>query len=133
MSGRVLTASALVDITTQRSVYGTAFLVAAVELGLTLVAPSTALLQAWASVPPSDRALLELLLAAPAVVVDELDAATALRAGVRAHPVHETGRFDAAAAHAVDVALERGYSILTSDPAPIWEIDPEVPIEELPG
>ena len=66
MSGRVLTSSAIVDIATDRSVYGRAFLVAAVELGMTFPTPSTALLQAWAAVPAEARALLELFLDAPA-------------------------------------------------------------------
>ena len=60
MSGRVLTSSAIVDIATNRSVYGRAFLVAAVELGMTFPVPSTALLHAWAAVPPQARAMLEL-------------------------------------------------------------------------
>lgn len=75
MSGRVLTSSAIVDIATDRSVYGRAFLVAAVELGMTFPTPSTALLQAWAAVPPQARALLELFLDAPAVVVEDLGCA----------------------------------------------------------
>jgi len=81
-----------------RSVYGRALLVAAVELGMTFPTPSTALLQAWATVPPEARALLELFL--DAVVVEDLDAQAAGRAGVRAHPAHQIGSFDVAAAHA---------------------------------
>ena len=133
MSGRVLTSSAIVDIATDRSVYGRAFLVAAVELGMTFATPSTALLQAWAVVPPPARALLELFLDAPAVVVEDLGASVASRAGVRAHAAHETGRLDVAAAHAVDVAITRGLAILTAESGPLRAIDPNVEIEELPG
>lgn len=133
MSGRVLTSSAIVDIATDRSVYGRAFLVAAVELGMTFPTPSTALLQAWAAVPPEARALLELFLDAPAVVVEDLSASVADRAGVRAHPAHQTGRLDVAAAHAVDVAITRGLPILTAEPGPLRAIDPDVEIEELPA
>ena len=133
MSGRVLTASAIVDIATDRSVYGRAFLVAAVELGMTFPTPSTALLQAWAAVPPQARALLELFLDAPAVVVEDLGVSAAGRAGVRAHFAHEAGRFDVAAAHAVDVAITRGFAILTAEPGPLRAIDPDVEIEELPA
>lgn len=133
MSGRVLTSSALIDIATDRSVYGRAFLVAAVELGMTFPTPSTALLQAWAAVPPEARALLELLLDAPAVVVEELGASAAMGAGVRAHPAYQAGCFDIAAAHAVDVAIARGFAILTAEPGPLRAIDPDVEIEELPG
>jgi hypothetical protein len=133
VSGRVLTASAIVDIATDRSVYGRAFLVAAVELGMTFPTPSTALLQAWAAVPPQARALLELFLDAPAVVIEDLGASTAGRAGVRAHPAHEAGLFDVAAAHAVDVAITRGFAILTAEPGPLRAIDPDVEIEDLPA
>lgn len=132
MSGRVLTSSAIIDIATDRSVYGRAFLVAAVELGMTFPTPSTALLQAWAAVPPEARALLELFLDAPAVIVEDLGASTAARAGVHAHPAHQTGSFDVAAAHAVDVAITRGLPILTAEPGPLRSIDPDVEIEELP-
>ncbi|MGH3751107.1 MAG: hypothetical protein ACRDRP_00130 [Pseudonocardiaceae bacterium] len=132
MSGRVLTCSAIVDIATGRSVYGRAFLVAAVELGMILPTPSTALLQAWAAVPPQARALLELFLDAPAVVVEDLTGPVAGRAGVRAHPAHQAGCFDVAAAHAVDVAMARGLAILTAEPGPLRAIHPDVEIEELP-
>jgi len=133
VSGRVLTSSAIVDIATNRSVYGRAFLVAAVELGMTFPTPSSALLQAWAAVPPEARALLELFLDAPAIVVEGLGAAVAARAGVRAHPTQQAGRVDVAAAHAVEVAIERGLAILTAEPGPLRAIDPEVEIEELPA
>jgi hypothetical protein len=46
---------------------------------MTLATPSTALLQAWASVLPQARALLDLFLDAPAVVVEDLDASVASR------------------------------------------------------
>jgi hypothetical protein len=133
VNGRVLSGSAIVDITTRSSVYGAAFLVASVELGMTLVAPSTALLQAWAAVEPPDRALLELLQEAPTLVVDDLSAATATSAGVRAHGASAVGAFDAAAAHAVELAVQRDYPILTADPGPLRAIDAAVSIEELPA
>lgn len=133
MSGRVLDSSAILDIATGASVYGRAFLVAAVELGMTLPTPSTALLAAWAAVPPPERALLELFLDAPAVVVEELGAAAAAAAGVRAHEAHETGLLDVAAAHAVQVALDRGLPVLTAAPAALRAVDPGVEIEELPA
>lgn len=106
---------------------------AAVELGMTLATPATALLQAWASVPPQGRALLELFLDAPAVVVDDLGASVASRAGVRAYPAYHAGLLDIAAAHVVDVAIARGLPILTAQPDPLRAIDPNVEIEELPA
>lgn len=133
MSGRVLDHTAIVDITTDTSIYGRAFLVAAVEMGITLMAPSVALLHAWAGAPDSARALLELFVDAPSVQVEPLDAAGATQAGVRAHAAHRAGVFDAGAAHTVDVARHHGYCILTADPAPLRAIDPDISIEELPG
>ncbi len=85
-----------------------------------------------AAVPPQARALLELFLDAPAVVVEDLTVSAAGRAGVRAHPAHQAGRFDVAAAHAVDVAIARGLAILTAEPGPLRAIHPDVEIEKLP-
>jgi hypothetical protein len=133
VTGRVLDHTAIVDITTDTSVYGRAFLVAAVEMGISLKTPSVALLHAWAEVPESARALLELFLDAPSVEVEPLEAATATRAGVYAHPAHLAGAFDAGAAHTVDVAHQHGFAVLTADPAPLRAIDPDISIEELPG
>jgi hypothetical protein len=100
---------------------------------MTFPTPSTALLQAWAAIPTEARALLELFLDAPTVVVEDLGASVASRAGVRAHPAHQARRFDLAAAHAVDVAITRGLAILTAEPDPLRAIDPNVEIEELPA
>jgi hypothetical protein len=52
---------------------------------------------------------------------------------VRAHPAQQAGRFDVAAAHAVDVAIARRFAILTAEPDPLRAIDPDVEIEELPA
>lgn len=133
MTGRVLDHTAIVDIITDTSIYGRAFLVAAVESGTILKTPSVALLHAWAAVPDSARALLELFLDAPSVEVEPLDAVGATRAGVRAHAAHLVGAFDAGAAHTVDIARQHGYAILTTDPTPLRAIDPDIAIEELPG
>jgi len=56
-------------------------------------------LQAWASVPPQGRALLELFLDASTVVVDHLGAAVASRADVRAYPAYQAGLWDIAGAN----------------------------------
>jgi hypothetical protein len=133
VSGRVLTSSAIVDIATGRTVYGRAFLVAAVELGMTLPTPATSLLTAWAAVPEAARPLLELFLDSPAVVVEDLSSPAAGSAGVRAHQAYSAGQFDPAAAHAVEVAMVRGFPILTADPYPLRAIDQDVEVEELPG
>ena len=103
------------------------------ERDLELIAPVTALLDAWSAVPAPDRALLELLLESPALRVEPLEAATATDAGVRAHDAHRAGAsWDAASAHTVDAARRLGHAILTSDPTPLRTIDPAVGIEQLP-
>jgi hypothetical protein len=127
MSGLVLAADAVVDIATGRSVYGQASLVAGVKLGMTFPVPAAAVLEAWAAVRPEERVLLDLFLDTPLVVVEELGAATAQRAGVRAH-----GHTDVAAAHTADVALERELPVLTSRPSMLRAIAPDIAIEELP-
>jgi hypothetical protein len=133
VTGRILDRTALLDLTAARSVYGAAFLVAAVERDLELIAPVTALLDAWSAVPASDRVLLELLLDSPALRVEPLEATTATDAGVRAYDAHRSGAsWDAAAAHTVDAARRYGHAVLTSDPTPLRTIDPAVGIEELP-
>lgn len=38
-----------------------------------------------------------------------------------------------AAAHAVDVAITRGFAILTAEPDALRAIDPNVEIDELPA
>ena len=65
--------------------------------------------------------------------VEDLNASVASRAGVRAHPAHQTGQLDLAAAHAVDVAITRGLALLTAEPDPLRAINPDVEIEELPA
>jgi hypothetical protein len=127
VSGCVLAADAIVDIATGRSVYARAYLVAGVKMGMTFPVSAAAALEAWATVTPEERILLELFLDTPTVVVDELDAAAAQRAGARAHPHPEV-----AAAHTVDLALDRELPVLTGRPVSLWAIAPEIGIEELP-
>jgi predicted nucleic acid-binding protein len=127
MTGCVLAADAVVDIAISRSVFGQAFLVAAVETGMVLPVPTAAVLEAWATIRPEERVLLELFLDTPQVVVAELDGATAQRAGVRAHQSR-----DIAAAHIADVALERELPVLTGRPEALRAIAPHLVIERLP-
>jgi hypothetical protein len=128
MTGCVLAADAVVDMAIGRSVFGQAFLVAAVKTGMVLPVPAAAALEAWATVRPEERVLLELFLDTPLIVVDELDAAGAQRAGARAHP-HQ---LDVVAAHTADVARERELPVLTGRPDTLRAIAPEIGIEELP-
>ena len=94
--------------------------------------PAAALQEAWAAASQDDYPVLELLLDRPITVVDSLDAAAAEGAGVLAEDVHAAGSFDAGAAHAVLVARERGWPVVSADPAPLRAIDPGLPVEVLP-
>ncbi|MDQ2708587.1 MAG: hypothetical protein M3Z25_13530 [Actinomycetota bacterium] len=134
MSGRILDRTALVDFATSASVYGGAFLVAAVEMDIDLVAPAVALLDAWSAVPTPDRALLELLLETPLLRVEPLHTGGAAEAGIRVHDARTAGAtYDAGSAHTVDAAMRLGYVVVTSDPGPLRVVDPAVAVEELPG
>ena len=132
IGGRVLDLSAINDLTIGRTIYGAAFLAAANQLGVAIAIPAAALQEAWAMAGPEDYPFLELLLGLPLTVVDPLDTAAAERSGVQARDVHAANAWDAGAAHAVLVAHDRGWPILTADPAPLRAIDLALEIELLP-
>jgi hypothetical protein len=132
IGGRVLDASAVHDLTVGRSIYAAAFLAAANDLGIALAIPATALQEVWAAAEPADFPFLELLAGLPLAVLDPLDATAAERSGVLAREVQAAGRWDAAAAHTVLVAQDRGWPVLTADPAPLRAIDVGLPVELLP-
>lgn len=133
IGGRVLDASALYDLTIERTIYGAAFVAAANDLGIVLAVPTTALQDAWAAADIEDYPFLELLLSLPSTVVDPLDAATAERSGILARDAHAAGSWDAGAAQSVLVAQDRGWPILSADPKPLRTIDVSVLVELLPS
>ncbi len=132
IGGRVLDASALRDLTVNRTVYGAAFLAAANYVGIALAVPAAALAQTWADAAQDDEPFLDLLLDLPITVVADLNAATAAASGLLGRDAAAAGAWDGAAAHTVLVAQQRGWPILTADPAPLRALDPGVPIELLP-
>jgi hypothetical protein len=129
IGGRVLDASALTDAATGRTIYARAFIQTAVELGVVLSVPTTALQDAWAALPRDAHSSLELVLGLPVTVVDVLAAETARAAGSAARG----GQYATTPAHVVHTALTRQWPVLTHDPAPLEAIDPEVYIERLPA
>lgn len=134
MTGRVLDRTAIIDVVRSGgSVYSRALLFTAVDLGVPLSASAAALLDAWSGLPPDDRALMDLFLDAPALSITAVDVSEAARAGIRAHRRGDQARFDAAAAHTVELARRAGFAILTEDPEPLLALDPTVEIELLPG
>ena len=96
-----------------------------------LAVPASALLEAWAAAGDDDYPFLELLLDLPLTVVAPLDELAAAQSGAAAHDAYAAGRWNAAAAQAVQVAHSRGWPILTTDPAPLLAVDPGVAIEPL--
>ncbi len=141
IGGRVLDATAIGDIVIGRTVYGGAFVRAAQQVGIPLVLPAAALQEAWVACREKDWPFLELLLALPVTVVDPLDASGAERSAQiarTASPVRRSGKhlarpvWDASSAHAVLVARDRGWPVLTADVRRIRALDATVAVESLP-
>lgn len=125
IGGRVLDTSALVAFAGGESIYAAALVWTAVEEGIVLVVPSTAIAAAWAQLPDKDHPVLEVLLNLPVTVVDALDAA-------RARGVGAFGG-DQLDAHALLCAHDRGYPLVTADAARYTGIRPPgVDIDQLP-
>lgn len=109
IGGRVLDASAVIAFASGGSVYAAALVWTAVEEGMVLVVPSTAVAHAWSRLPDKDHDVLEVLLRLPVTVVDELTAARARAVGVRGG--------DQITAHALLCAHDRGWPLVTADAA----------------
>jgi len=107
IGGRVLDASAVIAFASRTSIYAQALVWTAVEEGIVLVVPSTAVGTAWATLAEKDHDVLEVLLRLPVTVVDDLT-------GVRARAVGELGgaQLDA---HALLCARDRGWAVVTGD------------------
>jgi hypothetical protein len=125
IGGRVLDASAIVAFAGGGSICAAALVWTAVEEGIVLVVPSTAIAAAWAQLPDTDHPVLEVLLNLPVTVIDDLDA-------TRARAVGTLGG-DQPDAHAVLCARDRGYPLVTADAARYTGIRPAgVEIDQLP-
>lgn len=104
----MLDASAVVAFASQRSVYAAALVWTAVEEGIVLVVPSTAVAAAWAELADKHHPVLDVLLHLPVTVVDDLDVA-------RARAVGELGGDRQLDAHAAVCARNRGWPLVTAD------------------
>jgi hypothetical protein len=125
IGGRVLDTSALVAFASGDSIYAAALVWTAVEEGIVLVVPSTAIAAAWSQLRDKDHLVLEVLLDLPVTVVDNLDAS-------RARAVGALGG-DQPDAHALLRAQDRGYPLITADAARYTGIRPAgVEIDQLP-
>lgn len=109
IGGRVLDSSAIVAFASGDSIYATALVWTAVEEGIVLVVPSTAIAAALARLPDKNHPVLEVLLDLPVAVVDDLDATRARAVGALGGELLD--------AHAVLCARDRGYPLVTADAA----------------
>jgi predicted nucleic acid-binding protein len=125
IGGRVLDSSAIVAFCSGTSVYAAALVWTAVEEGMVLLVPSTAVAEAWARLVDKDHEVLEVLLRLPVTIVDELTTARARAIGARGG-----NQIDA---HALVCAHDRGWPLLTADSSRYIEVDlGDVEIEQLP-
>ena len=125
IGGRVLDASAIVAFASGDSIYAAALVWTAVEEGIVLVVPSTAIAAAWAQLPDKDHPVLEVLLDLPVTVVDDLDATRARTVGAF--------RGDQLDAHALLCAHDRGYPLITADASRYTGVRPPgIEIDQLP-
>jgi hypothetical protein len=125
IGGRVLDSSAIVAFSSGRSVYAAALVWTAVEEGIVLTLPSTAVATAWAKLPEKDYPVLDVLLKLPVSITDDLTAA-------RARAIGEIGG-DQLGAHALLCARERGWALVTADAGRYFGVDMAgVELEQLP-
>jgi hypothetical protein len=132
IGGRVLDTTAINDLTIGRTIYGAAFLAAANEIGIALAIPATALQEAWAIAEVDDHPFLDLLLGLPLTIVEILDTDTAQRSGLLSAAAHAGNQWNAGTAHAALVSRDRGWPVLTAEPAKLRALDPEIQIDPLP-
>lgn len=131
IGGRVLDATAVHAIVTGSSEYAQALLTVATDLGIPLAVPATALQAAWQEADPKARPWLDLLPEAATVVVLDLTAQVARDAGLLAADSGHPGA-PASAGHAVAVALERSWPVVTRHPDVLLALSPDVRTETIP-
>lgn len=112
IGARVPDASFLVAFATRTSVHAEAAVWTAVDQSVVLVVPSSAIATAIAELTSKDMPVLDVLLALPVAVSDDL---TGLRARAVAEVVAELGA-DLATAHVVACARDRGWPVVTGEP-----------------
>ena len=135
ITGKILDTSAVLDISASTSIYGQALLRISNQLGMTLAVPMVTYSAAWQACPGhAARMWLDLLIdddAEPSIVVLPLDAPHARAAGLLAagagQPHAQQGTV-----HAAQVALERGWTVVTRTPDALLALSPEVRTETLP-
>jgi hypothetical protein len=136
IGGRVLDTSALLRFASNTSIYMQSAVWVALEEGLVLSVPATALTEAWARSHSGDHDVLDVLLGLPITVVDPLDADEARRTGrllaASSEQVGEDAAADVRTGHVVHTARRRGWPVLTAVPESLRRLDPELEVDELP-
>ena len=128
IGGRVLDLSALLSFARQNSLYAAALVWTAVEEDIVLLTPATAVGLAWAQLDGVARPVLDVLLGLPIAVVDDLTRSRSLEVGeyLASHRI----RLDAA--HAAVCARERGWPLVTAEPAEYDDAEGALVVETLP-
>lgn len=129
IGGWVLDADAVCGFASGGSVYTQALVWTAVEEGMVLVVPATALARSAATVGERDRPALTVLLDLPVTVVDNL---VRQRANEVGQLLAAVGADDLALGHAVRCARQRGWPLVTADKAAARRLDDRVDVRELP-
>lgn len=132
ITGFVVDTSGLFDIVAGQTVFGQAFVTATLEAGDVLLVPSPVLLQATAMMQVEHRPLLELFLGLSSVVVDPLDAGTALASGGRVQKMDD-GELWIVEATVIHAAHARGWRVFTRSPERLWEVDAHVQVVTPPA
>lgn len=121
MIGQVLDASGLDAVLDVRR-FAAHWLITAREASTPIVVPVLALSEVRALRPHLLGELYELL-DHPSIVRRDLDPTTGLEV---ADLLARAAVFDVGAAHAVVLARERGWSVITTDPGRLRRIDPDI-------
>lgn len=129
IGGWVLDADALTGFAAGTSIYAQALVWTAVEEGIVLAVPATALARAVARVAERDQTALAVLLGLPVTVVDDL---ASQRAGEVGRLLAAAAAEDLALGHAVRCAGQRGWPLVTGDKAAVRRLDKTIDVRELP-
>lgn len=110
--------------------YPQALVWTAVEEGMVLVVPTTALATAWARTPVDRHDALAVLLALPNTVLESFDPTTARQVGLMLglSPTPDAVR----AGHVVACGLRRGWPVVTGEPDVLRHLDPGLDVDALP-
>lgn len=109
IGGRVLDTSALRAFATESSVYCAALVWTAVKESIVLAVPSTAVAEVWTTLDGDKYPVLDVLFHLHVTVIDSLDGERARTVGRLGGPQTD--------AHAIACAHQRGWPLVTAEPA----------------